>query len=360
MQSLTKKPEVLLVIMPWDLPKSFVQNLDAIRPRIEVISYKCGMYDTEVPVEISHETWSRVTVLFTWRSFPSKEQASNLEYVQLLSAGCNHAMGKPIFEDTDISFCTANGVHPPQIAEWVISTFLAFQHHPYKPEVYDHWENQKREVWVEPISDEDTEDAVDLRMGVLGYGSIGRQCARLADALGMDVHAFTLHERSTPESRRDDSYTEAGLGDQNGDIPSRWFYGHDQLNDFLGGLDLLVITLPLTPLTEGMISREQFQILGKRKAFVCNAARGPIIVTNDLVTALNAGTIKGAAVDVIDPEPLPPGHLLWKAKNVIITPHVSGNSTHYNERAVRILAENLGRRAEDRKLMNQVNRSLGY
>lgn len=176
----------------------------------------------------------------------------------------------------------------------------------------------------------------------------------------MDVHAFTLHEKATLESRKDESFTEPGLGDPNGETPSRWFHGKEQLNEFLSGLDLLVITLPLTSLTRGMIAREQFQILGKRKAFVSNAGRGPIVNTDDLVDALNDGTLKGAALDVTDPEPLPPGHALWKAKNVIITPHVSGNSTHYNERALKILRENLKRRYEGRPVINRVNRSLGY
>ncbi|GMG23560.1 unnamed protein product [Aspergillus oryzae var. brunneus] len=183
-----------------------------------------------------------------------------------------------------------------------------------------------------PETDEDTEDAVGLRMCVhhpsVGMkdrvllsciGCTGRQCARLANALGMDVHAFTLHERPTPESKGDHSYVEAGMDDPNGDIPSRWYHGCDQLNEFLAGLDLLAITLPLTSLTWSMIAREQFQTLGKRNAFVSNVGQGPIVNNDDLVDALNNGKIRGAAVDVTDPEPLPAGHPLWKAKNVITT-----------------------------------------
>ncbi|PIG69088.1 hypothetical protein AARAC_008683, partial [Aspergillus arachidicola] len=168
-------------------------------------------------------------------------------------------------------------------------------------------DNQKRETWATPETDEDMADAVGLRM------CTDRQCARLAKAPGMDIHAFTLHERPTPECKRDHSYVEAGIGDPNGDIPSRWCHGCDQLNEFLAGLDLL------------------FRTLGKRNSFVGNVGRGPIVNTDDLVDALNNGTIRGAAVDVTDPEPLPAGHPLWKAKNVIITPHVGGNSTQYSE-----------------------------
>ncbi|KAH7011063.1 hypothetical protein EDB80DRAFT_749605 [Ilyonectria destructans] len=341
--------------MPWDLPESFMSSMLEALPNITIHTQKCGMYDVEPPKEIPQETWNTVTVLFTWNMLPEKDQAPNLRFAQLLSAGCNQIMDKPIFEETDIAFCTANGVHPPQISEWVVSTFLAFHHHLYK-----HWNNQHKSVWVAPESDEDTEDSFGLRMDVLGYGSVGRQCARLAKALGMDVHAFTFHERPTPESRKDDSYTEPGLGDLLGEFPSKWFFGEDQLNDFLEGLDLLVIILPLTSRTSGMIGREQFEILGKRKAFVSNVGRGPIINTDDLVEALEAGTIRGAALDVTDPGPLPSDHPLWKVKNVIISPHVSGNSNHYNERALRILAENLKRHVAGKELMNKVNRSFGY
>ena len=176
----------------------------------------------------------------------------------------------------------------------------------------------------------------------------------------MDVHAFTFHERSTAESRADTSFTEPGLGDPSGEIPSRWFHGVDQLNDFLSGLDLLVITVPLTPSTRHIISKDQLQALSKRKAFLCNVARGAVVNTDDLIEALNDGIIRGAALDVTDPEPLPSGHPLWKAKNILITPHDSGNSTHYNERVLKILAQNLHKRAQGKPMINVVNKSLGY
>jgi phosphoglycerate dehydrogenase-like enzyme len=178
----------------------------------------------------------------------------------------------------------------------------------------------------------------------------------------MDVHAFTLREKATLGSRQDDTFVEEGMGDPNGEIPSKWFHGAaDQLHEFLGsGLDLLIITLPLTSLTRSMIGKEQLQILEKKHAFLANVSRGPIVKTDDLVEALNDGTLKGAALDVTDPEPLPPNHPLWKARNVIITPHVSGNSTHYNERVLKILRENLRRRYKGEDLINKVDRSLGY
>lgn len=176
----------------------------------------------------------------------------------------------------------------------------------------------------------------------------------------MEVHAFTFHERKTPDSRRDDSFVEPGLGDPAGLIPSRWFHGQSQLSQFLTGLDLLILTVPLTPATRGMIGAEQLRALGMRNGFLCNLARGPIVNTDDLLVALQSGIISGAALDVTDPEPLPECHPLWAANNVIITPHDSGNSKHHNERVLKILAENMRRRSHGKPLLNEVNKALGY
>ena len=134
----------------------------------------------------------------------------------------------------------------------------------------------------------------------------------------MNVHAYTLHERKTAEERKDDSFHEPGLGDPDGVIPSKWYAGSSQLNDFLNsGLDLLVITLPLTPATRGMLGAEQFKLLSKRKAYLSNAGRGGVVDTDALVTALESGQLRGAALDVTDPEPLNADSPLWGMKNVI-------------------------------------------
>lgn len=204
---------------------------------------------------------------------------------------------------------------------------------------------------------------LNLRRGILGYGSIGRQVARVSRAMGMDVHAYTLHPRDTPESRRDSSYAPPGLGDPEGKFPSKWFSGEStaELHKFLGsGLDLLVIALPLTPKTTGLISRREFEVLGTNKTFVSNVARGPIVNTDDFLDALNNEVIRGAAVDVTDPEPLPSGHPLWRAKNLIITPHISGVSTAYDTRSYEVFVENLTRFSEGKRLINKISRREGY
>lgn len=237
-----------------------------------------------------------------------------------------------------------------------MSTFLAFQHR-----LPEYLENQQQGKWKP--SKHPSDSSVGQRVGILGYGSVGRQVARLCKAMGMTVHAYTLHPRRTPSSRRDDSYAPPGLGDPAGALPDRWFAGRStaDLHAFLGsGLDLLVVALPLTPQTRGLIAKPEFDILRARKAFVSNIARGPIVDTHDLIDALENGTVRGAALDVTDPEPLPDRHPLWRAKNIIITPHVSGATSKYMERVFEVLMANLTRFSNGERLMNLINRKEGY
>lgn len=222
-------------------------------------------------------------------------------------------------------------------------------------------DNQREGKWKRSL--DDVHDAVGQRVGILGYGAIGRQVARVFKAMGSDVHAYTLHARDTPESRRDDTYTPPGLGDPEGVFPSKWFSGEskEELHAFLGSdLDLLVVSLPLTDKTHHLLSTPEFEVLSKKKTYISNIARGPIIKTDDLIDALDKGLIRGAALDVTDPEPLPDGHPLWKAKNTIITPHISGASTEYTNRVLAILEQNLERLSEGKKLTNLVSRKDGY
>lgn len=199
--------------------------------------------------------------------------------------------------------------------------------------------------------------------GILGYGSIGRQTARVATAMGMDVHAYTLHERPTPASKRDDAYTPPGLGDPDGVFPSRWFSGASTaaLHAFLGsGLDLLVVAMPLTAKTTGLLGMPEFRVMAKSRTFVSNIARGAIVKTDELMDALEEGLLRGAALDVTDPEPLPDGHPLWRAKNVFVSPHISSSSTSYFERLWDITKLNLERLSEGREFINRVNKKEGY
>jgi phosphoglycerate dehydrogenase-like enzyme len=160
--------------------------------------------------------------------------------------------------------------------------------------------------------------------------------------MGMEVYAFTRTPYTADKKAKSDHYSVPGMGDPQGQLPSRWFHGEsrDAVNEFLRqDLDLLVLCLPLTTATEYLLGAEQFDILtqGKKRTFVSNVARGKLIRTEALVDALHKGKIRGAAVDVTDPEPLPESHPLFSAPNVVITPHVSWQSVNNWDRMMDIL-----------------------
>lgn len=193
--------------------------------------------------------------------------------------------------------------------------------------------------------------------GVLGYGAIGRNCARIAQAMGMEIYAYTQTPRPTQASRRDTTtYCVPGTGDPDGTIPSKWFTG--SVDDFLSqDLDILVVAVPLLESTRGLIGRRQFEIMSRKGTFVSNVARGPVIDTEALIEALEGGLIAGAALDVTDPEPLPKGHPLWKAPNVFFTPHIAWQSRNVFERIADVLYNNLERLEQGEPLLNTIRRS---
>jgi phosphoglycerate dehydrogenase-like enzyme len=184
--------------------------------------------------------------------------------------------------------------------------------------------------------------------------------------LGMRVLAFTATPKDSAEKKRDGGFVVPGTGDLKGEIPDEWFsgLGKEDLHNFLGqGIDWLVVSVPLTDQTRGFLGKEEFEVLkdgGKGPAFVTNIARGPIINQPELIEALKDGTVEGAALDVTDPEPLPEDSELWDLKNVVVTPHISGNGVAYEERAFQVLEVNLKRREKGDGLINVVRRERGY
>ncbi|KAI0103854.1 D-isomer specific 2-hydroxyacid dehydrogenase [Nemania sp. FL0031] len=346
----------LLILIESDLPNGYQEHLHAKFPGLQVVHARLNPWKDTTAL-VPGVDWATVTVLLTGPRIPTIEEAPKMQLIQLQSAGANYILDKPLFKDTKIPFCTANGVAGPPISEWVICTYLAYQHR-----IPQYLDNMRDGNWERGWGE--TTDVVSQRVGILGYGSIGRQIARVATAMGMEVYAYTNRPRPTPESRRDHSYHPPGLGDPEGTLPTRWFSGTTavELGEFLGsGLDLLVVAVPLTPETRGMLGTAQFKLLAAKKTYISNIGRGPTIVTEDLITALDEGWIRGAALDVTDPEPLPKYHPLWKKKDVIITPHVSGASNSYYKRLLAILDINLEKLSEGKtEFMNQVSRKRGY
>jgi phosphoglycerate dehydrogenase-like enzyme len=174
----------------------------------------------------------------------------------------------------------------------------------------------------------------------VGLGGIGLEVAKRAHALGMKVIATRASSREGP-----DYVSYVGLS--------------DELPTLIGQADVVVAALPLVPATTRLFDAKMFARM-KKSAYFINVGRGGSVVTDDLVAALNNGTIAGAGLDVTEPEPLPKGHPLWKAKNIIITPHMSAQSDLGQSIRELILREQLRRFVAGDKLLSVVDFSKGY
>jgi phosphoglycerate dehydrogenase-like enzyme len=175
---------------------------------------------------------------------------------------------------------------------------------------------------------------------VVGLGGIGVEVAKRAHLLGMKVIATRNSSRDKP-----DFVEYVGLS--------------HELPELIGKADVVVSALPLVPATTNLFDAKLFGRM-KKNAYFINVGRGGSVVTDDLVKALNDGTIAGAGLDVTEPEPLPKGHALWKAKNIIITPHMSARSDLGQSVRALILREQVRRFAAGDKLLSVVDPKLGY
>jgi phosphoglycerate dehydrogenase-like enzyme len=259
-------------------------------------------------------------------------------------------MHDPLLLKPDLVATTLSGAASPQMAEHVVLMMLALGHH--LPELFD---LQRRAEWPSErwkrFSPKELNTSV---VGIVGYGSIGREVARLLYAFGTTVLA-TKRDVMHPE---DQGYRHEGQGDPQGDLVRR-LYPPQALRSMLKECDFVVVTLPLTAETRQVMAAEELAAM-KPSACLVNVSRGEVVDHAALIAALRERKIAGAALDVFPEEPLPADNPLWKLPNVIITPHISGFSPHYDERAVELFSENLRRYLAGLPLYNQIDPGRGY
>lgn len=266
-----------------------------------------------------------------------------LRWLQVTSAGYEHLRPFPLTE-MGVRVTNGLGVFDIPIAEWNILMILAWHRR-----LLELLANQRETRW-----DRDARFQHELRgatVGLLGYGGIARETARLAKALGLRVHALTRDGRAR---RRENVFRVPQTGDCEGLLCDRLFAGEDML-EFLGGLDYLVLTTPLTDATRGMIGERELRALPD-SAVLLNPARAPIVQEEALLRALDEGWVRGAALDAQYAYPLPATHPLWSRPNVILTPHISGHSATptFKERSCDIFLANLERFLAGEPLLNEL------
>ena len=256
------------------------------------------------------------------------EHADDLEVFACAYAGTGHLPLEEL-ENRDVTVTNAAGVHGPNIGEHVLGSILHFTRR-----FHVGARRQRRREWRHYKAHE----LQGATVTVVGLGAIGQAVCERLEPFGVE----TIGVRYTPAKG---GPTDEVIG-----------FEDEAFDDALARTDYLVLACPLSETTRGLLDREAFVTIDP-DAVVVNVARGPVIETDALVEALRSNWIRGAALDVTDPEPLPEDHPLWTFENVQLTPHNAGHTPKYYDRLADIVAENrrrLDEEGDDADLENQV------
>jgi phosphoglycerate dehydrogenase-like enzyme len=240
-----------------------------------------------------------------------------------------------------VTICNAHGAHNISTAEWTLSAILAMlKHFPLFLDIQrsGNWRRRiEATAEYEGLSRDPRtlhppvmlEELTGKNILIVGYGTIGKEIERMFAPFHVNVTRVARTARADPP-----------------------VHPVSELDTLIPNADVIVLILPLTEESRGLIGAHQFGLMHQGTLLV-NAARGPVVQTDALVDALNSGRIR-AAIDVTDPEPLPPGHPLWSCPNLLITPHIGGSSPEFGPRALRVAADELRRYMNGDPLRNAV------
>lgn len=340
-------PDPIRVLITVAFDEALLENIRLLSDAIDVLYYPAQQAQ-DVPDDI----WEQAEVLYTATVVPEPALAPQLRWIHVHSAGVDHLLDQPIFQTEDVQLTTASGMHTTTIAEYVFMMMLAFSHR--LPQMLT---LKASATWP---SGDDYRALMPLELrgstvGIVGYGSIGREIARLADAFGMEVLAVKRDVRQPTEP---DAYILPGTGDPEGTLFHR-LYPPEALVSMVRECDFVVLTVPLTESTRMMFDADAIAAM-RPTAYLINVGRGGVVDEVALLSALQEEHIAGAALDVFEAEPLPADNPLWKQPNLIITPHLSGAMADYGDKAVNLFVENLRRYLERKDLLNLVDRTRGY
>jgi len=262
--------------------------------------------------------------------------AGELHWIQSPSTGNDRFLTIPELVEGDVILTSARGTHAICLAEHTFALLLSFTRG-IRQFIFEqqrhHWANREwRNTLVELTGS---------TLGIVGFGTVGRATAHRARAFGMRIVAVDVVEQEKPD------YVE-------------WLGGLNRLGDLLSESDYVVVTVPYTQDTRGMLGREELAIM-KPTAILVGISRGGIIDEDALVDALRSGRLAGAGLDVTAQEPLPEDSPLWDTPNLLITPHVAGGTQFEADAVLEIFTENLDRFLRgELPLRNQIDKRRGF
>ncbi len=255
-----------------------------------------------------------------------------LRWVQISTVGADRFLYPELLK-SDVVLCCSRGMHKHQMAELLFGLMIGISRR-----LYAYHDLQKGSEWtVSLIRESDT--LVGKTLGIVGLGSIGSHIAKVARGFGMNVVA--TKRDPVPDENVDEVLPPAQLG------------------KLLESADHIVNVTPLTPETTRMFGEKEFRKM-KSTAVFYNLGRGASVDAQALIKALENGTIKAAALDTFEEEPLPANNPLWKTKNLFITPHIGGPIPHYSHLLTEIFIDNLRRYLDGRPLGTVVDKTKGY
>ena len=334
----------LTYLCTLDLPDAWFDQLTSRVPGVRIHRLAAG---DAPPAGLLAE----VDLLHTGDWFPDAADVPALKCVQLDTSGVDHVRQTSLWR-TGIPIATLGGIAPVPMAEYAMMTVLELAHRmPLIQRLRDDraWPgNSERLARLTP------RELSGATLGIIGYGRIGREISRVATAFGMRVLGLKRTVAGQPPNADKFDTGRRGPGEDPTEVLPM-----ERLDDVLGQSDVLVVVVPLTALTRGMIGGAELDRL-PHGAFVVNIARGGIVDEDALLERLRDGRIGGAALDVFDDEPLPADSPWWSEPNTLVTPHVAGLAPQYHAQTLDLVVENLTRLADGQPVLNEVDRDSGY
>ncbi|MBM3137143.1 MAG: D-2-hydroxyacid dehydrogenase [Chloroflexi bacterium] len=335
----------LEILIHYPLSEDQLNSLKTFSDNLNISHYPDTPLD-EIPEDVK----TRAEVLLTKRLVPSPEMMSALRWIQYTLAGIDFAKGSPLFDREGFQATTLSGAVACKVAEYALMAMLSLGHKLPLTCAY-----QSKKIW--PPDRWESLKAAELHgstVGLLGYGSIAREIARLLQPFNVEI----LATKKNLMELEDTGYMPAGLGDPEGVLFKR-LYPPEAIVPMLKLCDFVVVCLPLTADTTGAIGKKELAAM-KKTAYLVALGRGGQVNEQALAEALREGRIAGAMLDVFETEPLPKESPLWEVPNLAITPHVAGNTSRYDQLVYDLFTANLSRYMQGEALYNPFVPERGY